>query len=120
MLRKLAYAVVLAAVLAVAGVSWWQHDDAQRRDTAARQSTAAATAAAQAICSYDYRSFDTSVAHGRSFATGDFAQEYGQTTGALTANAVKAQAIVRASVSASGVVCADRARVELRLYLKQC
>jgi len=36
------------AVLAVAGVAWWQHDQAHRRDTAVRQSTAAATAAAQA------------------------------------------------------------------------
>jgi Mce-associated membrane protein len=119
MLRKLAYLAALAAVLAVAGVAWQQHDRAQRRDTAVRQSTAAATAAAQAIFSYDYRSFDTSVANGQSFATGDFAKEYGQTTAALKANAVKEQAIVRASVSASGVVSADPSRVELLLYLNQ-
>ena len=119
MLRKLAYVTALVAVLAVAGVAWWQHDQAHRRDTAVRQSTAAATAAAQAIFSYDYRSFDTSVANGQSFVTGDFAKEYGQTTGALKANAVKEQAIVRASVSASGVVSASPSRVELLLYLNQ-
>src|SRR5262245_11807842 len=119
MFRKLAYVVALIAVLAVAGVAWWQHDTAQRRDTAVRQSTAAATAAAQAIFSYDYRSFDTSVANGQSFVTGDFAKEYGQTTTALKPNAVKEQAVVRASVSASGVVSASPSRVELLLYLNQ-
>ena len=37
----------------------------------------------------------------------------------LKANAVKEQAIVRASVSASGVVSASPSRVELLLYLNQ-
>ena len=119
MLRKVAYIAVLAAVLAAAGLAWYQHDRAERRDTAVRQSTAAATTAAQAIFSYDYRSFDTSVANGQSFVTGDFAKEYGQTTTALKANAVKEQAIVRASVSASGVVTASPSHVELLLYLNQ-
>ena len=118
MLRKLALAVLIAA-LAVAGVAYFQHRRAELRDVAIRQSTAAATAAAQAIFSYDYRSFDTSVANGRSFATGAFADEYAQTTSALKANAVKEQAIVRAAVSATGVVTAGPDRVELLLYLNQ-
>ena len=118
MLRKLALAVLIAA-LAVAGVASFQHRRAELRDVAIRQSTAAATAAAQAIFSYDYRSFDTSVANGRSFATGAFADEYAQTTNALKANAVKEQAIVRAAVSATGVVTAGPDRVELLLYLNQ-
>jgi Mce-associated membrane protein len=118
MFRKLALAVLIVA-LAVAAVGYVQHRHAQQRDVAIRQSTAAATAAAQAIFSYDYRSFDTSVANGRSFATGAFADEYAQTTNALKANAVKEQAIVRAAVSATGVVSAGTDRVELLLYLNQ-
>ncbi|WP_432827660.1 hypothetical protein [Dactylosporangium sp. CA-092794] len=110
-------AVVLGAGLAAAG--WYEHDRAHRRDVAVRQSLAAADAAAQAIFSYDYRSFDASVANGRAFATGDFAAEYAQTTAALKSNAVSEQAIVRASVSASGVVSAAPDRVELLLYVDQ-
>jgi Mce-associated membrane protein len=110
-------AIALGAGLAVAG--WRAHEQAHRRDVAVRQSLAAATAAAQAIFSYDYRSFDASVANGRAFATGGFAEEYAQTTAALKANAVAEQAIVRASVSATGVVTAGAQRVELMVYVNQ-
>ena len=116
--RKLAIAVLLVA-LAFAGLAWFEHHRTAGRDVAARQSTAAATAAAQAIFSYDYRSFEASVANGRSFATGAFADEYAQTTTALKDSAVKEQAIVRAAVSASGVVSATADRVEVLLYLNQ-
>jgi Mce-associated membrane protein len=118
MRRKLAL-VALIVILAFAGVAWFAHRGTERRDTAVRQSLAAATSAAQAIFSYDYRSFDTSVSNGQSFATGDFAKEYTQTTTALKSNAVKEQAIVRAAVSATGVVSASAGRVELLLYLNQ-
>ncbi|WP_433218035.1 hypothetical protein ACQP00_11370 [Dactylosporangium sp. CS-047395] len=112
------YGLILAA-LAMSGAGWYGTDQHHRRDVAVRQSTAAANAAAQAIFSYDYRSFDASVANGRTFTTGGFADEYAQTTGALKANAVAEQAIVRASVSATGVVSASPSQVELLVYVDQ-
>ncbi|GAA0725455.1 hypothetical protein Drose_22205 [Dactylosporangium roseum] len=115
-------AALVAAVavgLAVAGAGWYQHEQARHRDIAVRRSLAAATPAAQAIFSYDYRSFDTSVANGRTFVTGQFADEYAKTTAALKPQAVSEQAIVRAAVSTSGVVSASPRRVELLLYLNQ-
>jgi Mce-associated membrane protein len=118
MLRKVAV-VVLIAALAAGGLAYYQHRGSEQRDVAVRQATAAATAAAQAIFSYDYRSFDSSVANGRSYATGTFADEYAQTTTALKANAVKERAIVRAAVSATGVITAATDKVELLLYLNQ-
>ncbi|GAA3456671.1 hypothetical protein [Dactylosporangium matsuzakiense] len=111
--------LVVLVLLGLAGAGWYYADQHHRRDVAVRQSTAAANAAAQAIFSYDYRSFDASVANGKGFATGGFADEYAQTTTALKSNAVAEQAIVRASVSATGVVSASPSQVELLLYVDQ-
>jgi Mce-associated membrane protein len=118
---KLLPALAVAAALAagVAGAAWWSHHRADQRETAVRQSLAAATPAAKAIFSYDYRTFDTSVANGRLFVTGGFADEYAQTTAALKETAVKEQAVVVAEVSSTGVVEAAGDRVELLLYLNQ-
>lgn len=113
----LAVAIVLAT--GVAGAGWYGHHRAEQRDAAVRQSLAAATAAAKAIFSYDYRTFDTSVANGRTFVTGHFAEEYAQTTSALKATATSEQAVVLAEVSATGVMTASAERVELLLYLNQ-
>ena len=117
--QTLALAAAVVVVLAVATLALWFHRDAGRRDTATREAIAASTAAAQAIFSYDYRSFDTSVANGRSFATGGFADEYGQTTTALKNTAIAEKAVVRAAVSSAGVVSASADRVELLLFLNQ-
>ena len=122
MKRKLLIKLLITAIvvaLAAAGAGWWADRSAGRRDAAVRAALAASTAAAQAIFSYDYRSFDTSVANGRSFVTGGFADEYGQTTTALKNTAVAEKAVVRAAVSAAGVVSATRDRVELLLFLNQ-
>jgi Mce-associated membrane protein len=122
MKRKLLIRLLIGAIvvaLAGAGAGWWADRSAGRRDAAVRAALAASTAAAQAIFSYDYRSFDTSVANGRSFVTGGFADEYGQTTAALKNTAVAEKAVVRAAVSAAGVVSATRDRVELLLFLNQ-
>ncbi|WP_446209696.1 hypothetical protein [Micromonospora sp. IBSANI012] len=114
-------ALVVAIVLAtaVAGLAWWGDHRAEQRDTAVRQALATAPAAAKAIFSYDYRTFDDSVANGRSFATGSFGKEYEQTTAALKQTAAKQQAVVAAEVSATGVVTATTDRVELLVYLNQ-
>jgi Mce-associated membrane protein len=114
-----ALAVAVALAVGLAGVGWHTHDGARRSDAAVRAALGTATAAAQAIFSYDYRSFDTSVANGRTFATGQFATEYAQTTVALKTNAVAEKAVVRATVSATGVVSAQPDRVELLLFLNQ-
>jgi Mce-associated membrane protein len=117
LLPLLVVAIVFAAVAAVLG---WHHDrDARRSDAAVRQALAVAPAAAKAIFSYDHRTFDQSVANGRSFATGPFADEYAQTTAALQEAAVKQQAVVLAEVSSAGVISAEPDRVELLVYLNQ-
>ncbi|WP_422769071.1 hypothetical protein ACN28C_20080 [Plantactinospora sp. WMMC1484] len=113
----LAVATVLAA--AAAGTAWDAHHRAEQRDVAVRQALATAGPAAKAIFSYDYRSFDASVANGRAFVTGPFADEYAETTSALKSTAVSEQAVVLAEVSASGVIRAGSAEVELLLYLNQ-
>ncbi|MGC5019281.1 hypothetical protein [Micromonospora sp. DT47] len=114
-------ALVVAIVLtaAVASLGWWGDHRAKQRDTAVRQALATAPAAAKAIFSYDYRTFDDSVANGRTFATGPFGAEYAQTTSALKQTAAKQQAVVAAEVSATGVVTATAERVELLVYLNQ-
>ncbi|MFC4017127.1 hypothetical protein ACFOW4_04105 [Micromonospora sp. GCM10011542] len=113
----LTVAIVLAAALA--GLAWFGDHRAAQRDTAVRQALATAPAAAKAIFSYDYRTFDDSIANGRTFATGEFEKEYAQTTAALKETATKQQAVVAAEVSSTGVVTATTERVELLVYLNQ-
>ena len=110
-------AVVLAG--AFAGYAWFARHQAQQRDRAARACLTAVTPASQAIFSYDYRSFDASVANGQSFVTGAFAKEYATTTAGLKATAVKEQAIVQAQVSAVGIVTTTGGTVEVLVYLNQ-
>ena len=75
---------------AVAVAAWYGDHRADQRDRAVRQALATAPAAAKAIFSYDYRTFDDSVANGRTFATGDFADEYARTTTTLKQTATNA------------------------------
>jgi len=115
--------IVLSAVLVLAvGVAvtlWWNTRTARAADQAGTDALAAAGPATQAIFSYDYRGFDASVANGRQFVTGDFAQEYAETTAGLKAAAEKEKAIVRAEVSSGGVVTASADEVEVLLYVNQ-
>ncbi|MEU5724117.1 hypothetical protein [Micromonospora sp. NPDC047738] len=111
--------VALVLVAAVALAAWYGDRRAGQRDQAVRQALATAPAAAKALFSYDYRTFDDSIANGRTFATGAFADEYAQTTAALKQTATNQQAVVLAEVSATGVVSADSDRVELLLFLNQ-
>ena len=113
----LALAVLLAAGLA--GYAWYADRGGARREAAGRDCLAASTAAAQAIFSYDYRTFDASVNNAKAFITGKFAGEYAQTTATLKPAAQSQQAIVRAEVSAASVVSVSGERVELLLYVNQ-
>jgi Mce-associated membrane protein len=111
----------LAAVFALglAAGAWVSADRTQRRERAGAEALAAASAATSAIFSYDYRGFDASVANGKQFITGAFADEYAQTTATLKPAAEKEKAVVRAEVSAAAVVDAAADQVEVLLYVNQ-
>jgi Mce-associated membrane protein len=113
--------LVVAAVLAgiAAGLAWYAGDRSRQREAAGRAGMAAASTAAQAIFSYDYRSFDAGVTAAKPYTTGEFAKEYARTTASLKPTAVKEQAVVQAQVSAVGVVQAGTGQVELLVYLNQ-
>jgi Mce-associated membrane protein len=120
--RDLLTAGLAVAALAAAGVAvtgWRSASAAAGRTAEGQTCLGAATAAAQAIFSYDYQSFDASVAKGKAFTTGDFTGEYAKTTASLKPVAVQQQAVVRAEVSAAGVVDVQPGRVELLLYVNQ-
>src|SRR5205807_5016531 len=68
-------AVATLAVATLAGYAWYGLHAAQQRDRTAHACVVAATPAAQAVFSYDYRTFDASIANGRAFITGPFANE---------------------------------------------
>lgn len=111
--------IAVALVLAIAAFLWYDRIRINDADDAAREGLAIAPAAAAAIFSYDYRTFDASVANGRSFTTGSFTGEYAQTTAALKDTAIKEQAVVAAQTSVGGVVSASPDRVEVLLYVNQ-
>jgi Mce-associated membrane protein len=120
-LSRSAYVVVVAAAasIALAGLAWYQRDQADERAGTTTACLAAATPASQAIFSYDYRTFDAGVATARSFITGAFVNDYATTTASLKATAVQAQAVVQAEVSAVGVVDASPTGVDVLVYLNQ-
>lgn len=118
--RVVLLALATLVFAGVGGYVWYGHHQAQQRDSAARTCVAAATPAAQAIFSYDYRSFDSGVAAARAFITGDFATEYAKTTASLKPTAVSVKAVVQAQVSAVGVVdVTGDGHVDLLVYLNQ-
>lgn len=119
-IRGLALPLAAVLVLVVVGAfSWLAERSAQAREDASRDSVAAATAAATAIFSYDHKGFDAAVNNGKAFTTGAFTAEYEQTTSALKPAVLSEQAVVRAEVSAAGVVSAQPERVEVLLYVNQ-
>lgn len=122
--RVLAVAVVVVGLgaLALAGLSGMVKlplVSGQLSDSARNDALASANAAAPAVLSYDYRSFDASIAKAKPFLTGSFAKQYASTTEGLRANAVKEHAVVSAQVSASGVVTASPTAVDVLLYVNQ-
>jgi Mce-associated membrane protein len=121
MSRRLTIILGVVAVLALGltVAAWLDADRAERRERAAAEALATAASATTAIFSYDYRGFDASVANGKQFITGDFANEYAQTTATLKPAAEKEQAVVRAEVSSAGVVEASPDQVEVLLYVNQ-
>jgi Mce-associated membrane protein len=117
--RGLTLPVLTGLLLLLSAVAVWQERASAAREDASRESVGAATAAARAIFSYDYKGFDAAVANGVAFTTGDFTREYEQTTGALREAVMSEQAVVRAEVSAAGVITAEADRVEVLLYVNQ-
>jgi Mce-associated membrane protein len=118
--RSAVIAVVAAtASIVLAGITWYERDQADQRDATVTTCLAAATPASQAIFSYDYRTFDASVATARSFITGAFVNDYATTTANLKATAIQAQAVVQSQVSAVGVVDASPSGADVLVYLNQ-
>jgi Mce-associated membrane protein len=109
----------IAAVAAIGGYLWYDTYQLGRDQDAARDCLAVAPAAAAALFSYDYRTFDASVANGRTFASGGFADEYAKTTASLKQAAVQEQAVVTAQASVAGVINASGDQVEVLLYVNQ-
>ena len=114
-----ALTVAVAVVAGLAAAAWWDERRDARLEATGRECLSRATAAAQAIFSYDYRTFDASITNAGAFVTGEFAREYQQTTAGLKATAVQQQAVVRAEVSAASIVQASPERVELLLFVNQ-
>jgi Mce-associated membrane protein len=116
-------ALILAVVTVVAagagGYLWWQRDAAATRETASKASVAAAGTAAQAIFSYDYRSWEASVANGSRYTTGGFSGEYVKMTAGLKPLATTEKAVVQAQVSAAGVEEVTGDTVTVLVYLNQ-
>jgi Mce-associated membrane protein len=111
--------IAVALILAVGGYLWYSSVRLKDADNAARESLAVAPAAAAAIFSYDYRTFDASVANGRSFTTGSFTDEYAKTVAALKDTALSEQAVVSAQTTIGGVITAAPDRVDVLLYVNQ-
>jgi Mce-associated membrane protein len=109
----------IAAVAAIGGYLWYDTYRLGQEQNAARDCLAVAPAAAAALFSYDYRTFDASVANGRTFASGGFAGEYAKTTASLKQVAVQQQAVVTAQASVAGVISSSGDQVEVLLYVNQ-
>jgi Mce-associated membrane protein len=111
---------LLVAALAVGAVllaGQREHDDHAK---AGQQALAAARSAAVAVLSYDYRHLDSDFAAARAFTAQPFTAQYQQTTTrAVRPVATKNAAVVSASVSAAGVVRADRDRVVILAFVDQ-
>lgn len=119
--RRSTLALITATVLAVgiAVAAWYDGLRVQQAEQAGLDCVPVATAAAKAVFSYDYRGFDAAVANGKSFTTGAFTDEYTQTTATLKETVLSEQAVVRADVSAAGVVQAGSDQVEVLVYVNQ-
>jgi Mce-associated membrane protein len=104
---------------AVGGYLWYDTQRMSADQAVARDCLAVAPAAAAALFSYDYRTFDASVANGRTFAAGAFADDYAKTTASLKQVAVQEQAVVTAQAGVAGVISASGDQVEVLLYVNQ-
>ena len=109
----------IAVVAVVGGYLWYDTSRLGREQNAARDCLAVAPAAAAALFSYDYRTFDASVANGRTFASGGFAEDYAKTTAALKQAALQEQAVVTAQASVAGVISSSGDQVDVLLYVNQ-
>jgi Mce-associated membrane protein len=120
-LHRIALVLGIAVLLitGAGGYLWQQRSAAADRATAAKSCVTDAGAAAQAIFSYDYRSFDAGVANARRYTTGQFSGEYVRTTAGLKPLATSEQAIVKAQVSAIGVQDISGGTVTVLVYLNQ-
>jgi Mce-associated membrane protein len=118
--RLVAALTALAVVLAVGlGVLFWQGHRSAAAAGAGADAHAAARSAAETLFSYDYRTIDANITAGKKVVTGVLAKDYDATSKVVKPTAVDTKAIVKATVSESGVVSASSDRVVVLLYLNQ-
>jgi Mce-associated membrane protein len=111
---------LLVAAVAVGGVLLVQQRDHDARQRAGQQALAAARSAAVAVLSYDHRHLDEDFAAARALTAQPFTAEYERTTSkAVRPVATKNAAVVKASVSAAGVVRAGTDRVVVLAFVNQ-
>lgn len=120
-LQRTAISLVVWLVVfgAIAGVAGYFYQQGEATDRAGEQALSAAKSAAEAIFSYDYRSFEESVSNGRQHVTGKFKADYAKTTAGLAKTAKKEKAIMRARVSTAGIVEATPEKVDVLLFVNQ-
>jgi Mce-associated membrane protein len=97
---------LLVAVLAAALLNWWlwQSKDNTGSQKQRQQVLSSAKTAVPAILSYNYKSFDKSVAAGRSMLTGRAQTDYVTAmNGSIKPTAVKNTAVVQAQTDAAGI-----------------
>jgi Mce-associated membrane protein len=118
--RTVAVLATLAVLAGAAGVATYVGADRAAETTATEKAAlAAASSSAEVVLSYDYRSMDRTIAAARKHSTGDFLDEYDDTSKVLKAQAPKVKAIVRADVVAASVVRSERDRAVILLFVNQ-
>ncbi|SDS58537.1 Mce-associated membrane protein [Nocardioides scoriae] len=125
----LVLAVLLVLVLGAFGVAAWAGTEIaqqQRVDDARVEAPAAAEAAAKALLSYDYRTLPADRQRASRYLTGGFEREYlknfqlleKQEDGTAGA-AVQTKAVVKATVTGTGVIDADSDRARVLVFVNQ-
>jgi len=140
--RVLLVAIVVLAVVALAGgiFLWVEDDDGDDPSTAtdtgsviaaddetpvriagedARVAVAAAATAAHTIVATSYRDYDAQVEEAAELMTPAFAEEYRQTAGDVEAAIVESKTEVQVQIVAQGVVRADQEEVQALVFLNQ-
>ena len=111
--------VVLALLLAAAGVLGLLSVQAERTQDALDEAVAVAERAAAAVLSYDHRTVERDVRAARAYATGAFLDEYRSATADLAEQAERGKVVVDARVLSAGVVDGDEDRVVVLVFADQ-
>jgi Mce-associated membrane protein len=112
----------LGALLLAAGAVFLflQVQQARATDEARQEALAASRDAARALFSYDHETLEQDFEKGIAFTTGDFREEYSETTQNVVKDvATRYQAVVSARVNEAGVISAGPDEVVVLVFLNQ-